>query len=99
MTFSLFLQGLGDIIDNYQIVIKQYLLIKEYKNILNSLKDEYIDSHKKLRILKPIQDLENSISACSKEFYPLPVINENIIKSYNEQFIEKHLTDPLLLRK
>ena len=91
--YEQYMQGLGDIIDNYQIVIKQFSLVKEYKNILNSLKDEYIDSYKKTRILKPIHDLENNISSCSKKFYPLPVINENIIKSYNEQFIEKHLTD------
>ena len=86
-----YIRDIGEIFDNYNTILKQHSLIKDFQSLDLCLKDEFIDgknAKKMLDLIKNIQDF-------GTKFYATPKCTEALIKRHNEDFIERHIKDSI----
>ena len=87
--------ALQDIIEHYDAVKAQKELLGSIDEEIRNLPDEYIDDESAERALAKANSLLAQYKAYSKQYYPAPILNNQVIEKHNEQFITRHLQDEI----
>lgn len=86
-----YMRDIGEIFDNYTTIIKQHSFIKDFQNLTECMKDEFIDGKNASKMLT----LAENIQAFGTKFYSAPECNQALIERHNEEFIARHSKDSI----
>ena len=86
-----YMRDIGEIFDNYTAIIKQHSFIKDFQNLTECVKDEFIDGKNASKMLT----LAENIQAFGTKFYSAPECNQALIERHNEEFIARHSKDSI----
>ncbi|MCM1290238.1 MAG: UvrD-helicase domain-containing protein [Corallococcus sp.] len=86
---------LGKIINEYQQIVEQFSLIKQFNSLSFNFDDKYIDFNEGQKLLEPAKNILSKIRSCASQYYAVPKLDVNIIDCHNEEFIQKHLSDKI----
>ena len=87
---------------NTKLDYKNYALIKDQKGLLKAIAEEianlpdcYIDDESIETALASAKALLRKYTSYPKTYYPVPIINQQVIEKHNEQFIARHIKDEI----
>ena len=84
---------LGNIVRDYQSILKQHELIQKINSYELHFDDKYIDSEEERKIYTPIKQIIDEISALGTKYYQIPQYDFLSVKKHNEEFVKKHIDD------
>ena len=93
--FDEYKQSIEDIINNYEAIKEQKILIVSIYKEVDNLPDRYIINEEKNTVLENAFNQLAKYCSYQKKYYQTPVIDDLIIEEHNNQFIEKHLSDSI----
>ena len=85
------------LVDNYSLINEEYLLHKEYENLL-VLEDKFYDSKKTKLLKEQFKRIENSLTG-KELFYTFALLSQDsfceYITKHNDKYVERHITDEI----
>lgn len=87
--------ALYDIIEYYDAVKAQKELLGAIDKEIHNLPDEYIDDESVEGVLAKAKSLLAQYNTYAKQYYPAPILNNQVIEKHNEEFIARHLQDEI----
>lgn len=86
---------LNSIIDDYEIIQKQYHLARQIQHALECEPDEYLDENKATAYFAETQQLIDEFNSYARKYYEVGRIDAQLIEQYNQSFIKRHLRDSI----
>ncbi len=90
-----YIKDFGVLYDNYDKIVRKHSLINDFNAIITSLGEDYIDEKNAETVLQKARKIIDDIKGLNIGYYQIPKLDEKIIDRHNEEYILKHLNEPI----
>ena len=90
-----YIKDFGVLYDNYDKIVRKHSLINDFNAIITSLGEDYIDEKNAETVLQKARKIIDDIKGLNIGYYQIPKLDEKLIDRHNEEYILKHLNEPI----